>query len=56
MSAIGLDCDCYVVLMVPWVGLECVILGLSDHTHLPFEKKLQGQQPPTKSRPTKITI
>ena len=28
-----------VFLVVPWVGLQCVILVFSDHTHLLFAKK-----------------
>ena len=29
-------CICSVTLMVPWVGLRCVIVVFPDHTHLLF--------------------
>ena len=28
-----MSCDCKCSLFVPWVGLQCVIVVFSDHTH-----------------------
>ena len=35
-------CVLYHVIMVPWVGLQCVIVVFAGHTHLYF-----GYKPPT---------
>ena len=29
---------CYFFIAVPWVGLPCLIVSFSDHTHLLFSK------------------
>ena len=31
----------WLFLMVPWVGLQCVILVFPDHTHLIFTFQIQ---------------
>ena len=33
---IALEYQTWLFLMVPWVGLQCGFVVLSDHTHLPF--------------------
>ena len=30
----------WLFLMVPWVGLQCVIVVFPDHTHLPFARSI----------------